>query len=96
MPGALAGRVHHAAVRLDDVAHNRQPEPEAAMAPGARPIGLPESVEDERQRHGIYPAARISNLDDDLLGVGPDSRVNGPAAVGELDRVRQQVPEHLL
>ena len=46
---AAARRLHGAAVQLDDVAHDREPEPEPAGLARRRRIGLAEPLEDVRQ-----------------------------------------------
>jgi hypothetical protein len=40
------------AVQLDQIAHERKAEAEAAMDAGGRTVGLPEALEDVRQEVG--------------------------------------------
>jgi len=88
--------VNSSSVRLDEMAHDREPESEAAGLSFATRIGAPKSFEEIRMK--------ISG--DSLAGVAYgyfDVRVRElqtyrhlPTVRGELHRVRQQVPDDLL
>src|SRR2546427_10906730 len=59
-----------AAVELDQVLHERQPEAEAAVGPRGGAVLLPETVEDERENVGADAPARVAHHD---LDVGADA-----------------------
>src|SRR3989442_60960 len=73
-----------------------QPQAEATELACARIIGLAEAFEDMRQELGVDPYAGVADCD---LGVRinpfePDLYL--PPLGCELDRVRQEIPDHLL
>ena len=96
VPFTRAHRPHGAAVQFDDVPHDGQAEAEPSESPRRRRVGLPEPVEDEGQHIGSDADAGVLNLEfDGVLDIA--QRYDDPAVgAGELDRVRQDVPEHLL
>ena len=85
-----------AAVQLDDVPHDGQPEAEPAVRPGRAAVGLAEAIEDERQHLGPDALAGVRDHDLDLRADAPDVNLHAAAARRELDRVREQVPHRLL
>ncbi len=92
--GALAA--HRAAVQLDDVAHDREPDAEPAVRARGRRVVLAEALEDVRQKVRVDTGAGVVH---DQLQVRVDSSENDvhASAFGrELDGVREQVPHHLL
>src|SRR5438067_753978 len=98
--GALAlartrGR-HRAAVPLDQVAHDRQPEPQPPVRARARAVGLPEALEDVRQEVGRNPDARVTHADHGVMRVAREPDGDAPAARRELDGVGDEVPDDLL
>jgi hypothetical protein len=80
-------------VLLDEVAHDRQPEPEPPVVARRRAVGLTEAIEDERQERRLDADPGVAHRHLDV----PTDRRTDPAraqshqpAVGrELDRVRQ-------
>ena len=96
--GVLAGArgVHGAAVHLDQVADDRQAQPEAAGLPRRAGVGLPEALEHVGQEVGRDADAGVADrhLDVRVDALQPD--LDTAAAAGELDGVGQQVPQHLL
>src|SRR5438445_9336275 len=94
LPFAL--RLDGAAVQLDEVARDREAETEPAVRARERGIGLAEFVEHVREKARRNADAGVR---DSQLRVARDgARVDphGAAARRELDRIRQQVAEHLL
>ena len=71
----------------------RYPGPAGARA---RRLGLGEPVEDMRQEVGRDAAARVRDRDLHLGAVALQAGLDAAAAWRELDRVREQVPDHLL
>ena len=95
-PDALAGRVHGSSVQLDELPNDGQPETESGMAPGHRAVSLAETIEHVRQEHRIDALAGIDNLDLQIVFRGYDEEIDATALGRELDRVREQIPDHLL
>ena len=95
---ADAGAAHLdlAAVQPHQIVHDRQAEPEAAVATRRRAVGLPEAVEHVRQKGGIDADAGIRDLDPDAPVDLRRADRDAAAVRRELDRVRQQIPQHLL
>ena len=93
---AFRVRAHPSAVQLRERTHNREPEPEPAVLPRRRAVGLPETVEDVRQKLGRDAYPRIRHLYQRLAAFGPHARRDAPALRRELDGVRQEVPDDLL
>ena len=93
---ARALHPHRAAVQLDQVAHDGEPEAEPAVAARGGAVELAEAVEDVRQELGRDAGAVVG--DDDLdVGVDPlEADLDLPRLGRELDGVREQVPHHLL
>jgi len=83
-------------VEFDQVAHQRQPEPEPAVPPGTGAIALAKAVEDIGEELWLDPLSRIA--DDKLhVRVDPLQLDLDPAALRrELHRVAQEVPHDLL
>ena len=75
--------------------HDVEPEAQSAGRPGERAVRLPEPVENVGQELGADADARVA--DDDLgLAIGRADLDRHLAARGrELDRVPEQVPDHL-
>ena len=92
--GALGGDL--ASVQLDDVAHDREAQAETAVAPPRAVPRLLEGLEDVGQERGFHPDPGVG---DAHLHVGlraPQGDLDAAALGGELDRVGEQVPHHLL
>src|SRR5439155_4173541 len=94
--GPGARRAHPAAVQVDQVPDDREPEAEAAMGAGASALRLSEAIEDVGQEFRTDPHPRV--LDGDLgVAVGAlETDFDTTLPRRELDRVRQQVPYDLL
>ena len=80
---------------LDDAAADGQAEPGPALLPGVGGVHLLESGEDPVQLVLRNPPAVVADgeLDEGAPGLGPDR--DDAAAMGELDRVAQQVEQRL-
>ena len=86
--------VHAPAVRLHDVAHDREPETEPVLLALAA-LGLLKPIEDMRQELGSDAAARIADHDFGVRVHALQGDFDPAAARREFDRVRQEVPDHL-
>src|SRR5262249_7775199 len=96
VPFTTTFRAHCPPMNLNQMSDDGQTEAKAAMRAGGRAVGLPEALEYVRQEV----------LTDPLPGIGYDNldaRINPPrpnldaASLGsELNRVGEQVPDHLL
>ena len=93
---ARARRFDPAAMRFDEMAADRQPEAEPAVRPRERAVGLAEALEEVGQelRRDAFPGVADADLDLRVDALQP--HLDAAAAGRELDRVRQQVPDHLL
>src|SRR5215510_9200794 len=83
-------------MQLGQLFDQRQPQPQAAEAPRHRSVGLPEAVEDVRQKFRLDALAVVADDDADALGVALHSQFDLPAFGREFDGVREQVPDDLL
>ena len=93
----IALGAHLAAVQLDQVLDDGESEPEAAVAAGDGAIGLVETIEDVREHVGPDAAAGVGHHDGRRAPSSTRSVTRiAPLARRELDRVREQVPDHLL
>ena len=97
-PVVLAGArdAHRAAVQLDEVLHDRQPEAQAADRARRRGVRLPEAVEHVRQEFGLDPDAGVGDGDLDVRRSRAPARPRPGRPSGELDGVGEQVPDDLL
>src|SRR5215831_8341183 len=91
-----AFRVHHPPMTLYQVPDNGQTKSKTAMRPCRRDVGLPEALEYIRQEVLTDPLAGIGH--DNLNARINPSRADLHAAAlwSELDRIGEQVPDHLL
>src|SRR5262249_47502287 len=95
-PRAIARRRDRPAVQLDQMFNERKPQPQSAMTPRARRVGLSEVLEDERQELRLDALAGVADRDADTVGVALHAQLDAPALGRELDRVCEQVPHDLL
>ncbi len=104
-----AGQVDLAAEQARELAADRQPEAGAAVLPAGARIGLLEGFEDDLLLVDRNADAGVGHLEgDDAADLRQDAMVGIPpgsgrrdvqphaALLGELERVRQQVLQHLL
>ncbi len=96
LPLSRALDLGRAAVQLDQVADDRQAEPEPAVGAGDRPVGLAEAVEDVRQEVGADADAGVGHPDDGVAPLLAQADLDPARPGGELDGVGEQVPDHLL
>src|SRR5438876_10168950 len=96
LPLALAQDLDRAAVQLDQVVDDREPETQAAMPSHAPAVGLLERLEDVRQELGLDPLALVADGDDGLAVDAREPQEDAAAPGGELDGVREEVPHDLL
>src|SRR5690349_15101241 len=89
----LAIRLDASSVQLDELAANREPEPQASAGPRVTRVLLSERIEDEWQELRIDPLARVDDADDDARVLEHDDNADLAAFGGELHCVREQVPD---
>ena len=97
-PLSLAGALgpDGAAVHLDELLDDGEPQAEPAMPPGGGGVGLAEAVEDLGEELGPDADAGVDDADLDVR-VDPLQEDLDPAALGrELDGVGEEVPDDLL
>src|SRR3954466_11027771 len=87
--------LHRSAVDLDEVPDDGEPEAKAAARASDRAVRLPEAIEDEAEEVAGDADARIGDRHH-RLGIFSPCLDDHLALHGELDRVGEQVPEHLL
>src|SRR5262249_60075331 len=63
LSNSRALRPDRAAMQLDEMTDDRETETEAALRPGRRRVGLPEALEDVRQKGGIDATTTVHDLD---------------------------------
>src|SRR5215510_2218770 len=83
-------------MHLDDVTHDGQAEPQAAIPARVSAVGLAEPLKDVRQELWLNADAGITDRDLNLSSGAPQPRLDAPAFVRKLDGVREQVPHGLL
>src|SRR6266436_2255333 len=83
-------------VELDEMAHEREPEPQPAVGPRTAAIALAETVEDEREKLRRDPLSRIADEQLDMRADLLQLDLDPPALRRELHRVAQEVPCDLL
>src|SRR5437762_5050571 len=95
---ALTGtrRRHRPAMQLHDVPDDGEAETEAAVGAGQRRVGLPESIEDERQHVAMNADTAVGDLEFDRLTGAVQTQPDRSARAGELHGVGEHVPERLL
>src|SRR5437867_12480784 len=94
LPRARALGAHPSAVELDQMADDREPEPEAGVNARARAIGLLEAFEDVRQQVGLDTPAGVAH-DEARVGIAHEPHCHGAIWRRELDRVAQDVLDDL-
>src|SRR5690606_392060 len=95
VPDAVAARLGHAAMQLDDTSHEREADAEPALAAYGLGADLREQIEDRLEMVGIDAAARVADANLNVRPALPDLQRDAPAARRELRRVVQQVHDHL-
>ncbi len=91
---AVALRVHLAAVRVHDVPHDIEPQPEAAGLTHAVQRQALEALEDSPQGRGRNPLALVGDLHlDPPSRGGAQPHVDRAAVAAVADRVLDQIPE---
>ena len=81
---------------LDDLPHERKPQTQSAVHACAGAVGLPESLEDMRQKRGGNADAGVAHGERDCRICGIDGKCDRAAGRSKFHGVRQQVPDHLL
>jgi hypothetical protein len=93
---ALTGSVHGSPVQLNEPPNDGQPETESGVTSCRRAIGLAEAVEHEWQKVQTETLACVDDPDLHLVVRPFDEDINRSALRRELDRIREQTPDHLL
>src|SRR5262245_2034692 len=94
-PFTVTAREDRAAMQFDEVSHDGQPQAQTAVLPRRSAVGLPEPLEDVRQKIGGDAHARVT---DDNLDAGIDAldpHLDAAMLRRELRGVRQKVPHDL-
>jgi hypothetical protein len=95
---SLADRAFHpypAVHQLDELCANAKTQARASMRARRGSVGLAERLEDVRQKITPDPLARISHDQPDRPRRILELHRHPPARLGKLDRVRQEIPDHL-
>src|SRR5690349_22387633 len=87
---------HGAAMQLNEMSHDCEPESETAVSPRRRSVSLPETIEDVRQKVGLDPDARVVHCDLNMRINALQRDLDRPALARKLHAIRQQVPHDLL
>src|SRR5262245_22788581 len=96
MAFAPALGLDRSAMQLDQVFDESKAEAEAAVPSGARRVGLSEAVKDIRQEITADAFARVAHGDANVRVYALQERFDAASLRRELDRVGEQVPDHLL
>src|SRR5262245_60998856 len=83
-------------MQLDQVFDERQAEAESAVPSGARHVGLAEAGKDIGQEIRADAFARVAHGDANVRVNALQPRFDSTSLRSELDRVGEQVPDHLL
>jgi hypothetical protein len=84
-------------VKLDQLLHDGEPKAEPAMATRSGAVGLAKAIEDVGQRLRRDAVAGVAHLDLVLpRPIGVHAHADSSAGGREFQRVREQVPQHLL
>ena len=83
-------------MHLDQVAHDREPEPKAAGSPRQPGVRLRELLEDMREELGRDADAGVADHDLDVRMHAFEADLHTPPLRGELHGVREQIPHDLL
>src|SRR5262249_33338043 len=81
---------------LDEVLDDREAEAGAAHVPRATAVDAVKALEEARQVAGLDAGAGVRHLDVDLVFAGAHADGDGRARGAVLDRVVDQIGEHLL
>src|SRR5215471_21023004 len=93
---AGADGAHRAAMKLDEMTHDRESQAKAAVTARGRRIRLPEAVEYKRQKVGADPFTGVDHTDLRMVFGALQPDFDAAAGRGELDRIGQKIPDHLL
>src|SRR5215468_8540496 len=93
---ARARSLNRSAMQLDQVFDERQAEAEAAIPFGARCVGLSEAVKDIGQEIRADAFPRVAHCNANVWVYALKAHFDATSLRGELDRVGEQVPNHLL
>ena len=95
-PGPALSALTRSAVQLDEVTHDRQSEPEPAVLPADRAVGLAEPLEDERQKVGGDARAVVGDRQAQAVAGLRQHDVDPAAIRRELDRIDDEIADDLL
>src|SRR5215468_10798969 len=93
---APAHGLSRSAMQLDQIFNERQAKAESAVPSGARRVGLSEAVKDIGHEIRADSFARVAHGDANVRVHALQARFYAASLRGELDRVGEQVPDHLL
>src|SRR5947207_5223234 len=83
-------------MQLDQVAHNGEPQPQAAVGSRGRAIGLPKPVKHSWQEIGTDSLSVVADGDARVRVIPLEEHIHTTAFRGKLHGVRDQVPTYLL
>jgi phage shock protein A len=89
-------RADASAVQLDEVLRDRHAQSQPGLASRRRAVSLPEAFEDVGQKLRRDTLSRVAHGDLDARIHARQTNLHAAAPRSELDRVRQQIPHHLL
>ena len=93
--GPLAEGFHRAAVQLDQMPHQREPQPQAALGAMQRGVALDKGLPNPRQRLGADAQARVAQANHGLPLFHAQGKPNLAPVGRVLGRVVQEVGHHL-
>ena len=93
-PGSLSTLIRPA-VQLDELLREAQAQPRPFLRPGGSLLDLLEGFEDASLVGLGDPHAAVADRDLHVLGIVARGERHAPAGRGELDRIGEQVEEHL-
>jgi hypothetical protein len=83
-------------MKLHEAAPDGEPEPDPALAAAGRGAALPEALEEVGDELGIQSRAVVLHGELDVRVHAQQPDLHPPALGGELDGVREEVPDDLL
>ena len=92
----MARRVNGSPVQLRELPNDGKPDTESGVTSRRRAIGLAEALKYVWQKVRTDALACIDDADLHVVCRGLDEDINTSALRRELDRIREQIPDHLL
>ena len=96
LPFPIAVGGNRPSVKLDQRAHNSEPESQTCVAARRRAVGLAKALEHVREKRSVNPQTGIVHLDDRLARLQAECQGDAPSLGCELHRIRYEIPDDLL